>query len=152
MANEHEVFIRRCIELSQQAATKGNHPFGALLVKDGEVVLEAENTVHTGNDITHHAELNLVSQASQQFDVDTLNQCTLYTSTEPCAMCSGAIYWAYIQRVVFSCSGKKLAKIAGGNLMLPCHEVFERGQRPVEVIGPVLETESVKVHQSFWQA
>jgi tRNA(Arg) A34 adenosine deaminase TadA len=150
MTSEHEVFIQRSLELAQQAVESGNHPFGALLVHDGKVLLEAENTVNTDHDCTRHAELNLVSQASQRFDLDTLKQCTLYTSTEPCAMCSGSIYWAYIPTVVYACSAKTLAEIAGGNLLLACEEVFARGQRPVEVIGSVLEAESVKIHQAFW--
>ncbi len=150
MTEIHEKFIRKSIELAQSAVEKGNHPFGALLVKDGEIILTAENSVHTENDCTRHAELNLVSMAVRQFNADTLAQSTLYTSTEPCAMCSGSIYWSGISRVVFACSVEGLAEISGGNLMLPCREVFSRGQKEIEVLGPILEAESQKVHQSFW--
>jgi len=148
--NQHETFIRKSIELAQSAVEKGNHPFGALLVKDGEIILTAENSVHTENDCTRHAELNLVSQAVRQFDEAILNQSTLYTSTEPCAMCSGSIYWSGIAAVVFACSVEGLASITGGNLLLPCREVFSRGQRQIEVIGPILEPESIELHKTFW--
>lgn len=148
--NPHETFIRKSIELAQNAVEKGNHPFGALLVKDGEIILTAENSVHTENDCTRHAELNLVSQAVRQFDTETLLQSTLYTSTEPCAMCSGSIYWSGISAVVFACSVEGLASITGGNLLLPCREVFSCGQRKIEVIGPVLESESMELHKTFW--
>lgn len=63
---------------------------------------EAENTVVTEHDVTGHAELNLVRRASMRFEVETLEGVTLYTSTEPCAMCSSAIYWSGIGRVVYA--------------------------------------------------
>jgi tRNA(Arg) A34 adenosine deaminase TadA len=88
----HELFIRKTIAPAQQAVQKGNQPFGACLVKDGKNLLMAENTIHTNHDKTQHAEANLASAASQAFDLETLRQCRLYTSTEPCAMCAGAIY------------------------------------------------------------
>ncbi|MGO7793209.1 nucleoside deaminase, partial [Rhizobium ruizarguesonis] len=69
----------------------GDEPFGSLLVKDGEVILRAENIVFSGHDMTNHAEMNLVKLAAQHYDTAFLAYCTLYTSTEPCAMCSGAI-------------------------------------------------------------
>ena len=78
------------IELARRARENGNHPFGALLVDArGVVVLEAENSVLTESDCTNHAELNLVRAASRMFDQASLRDCTLYTSTEPCAMCAG---------------------------------------------------------------
>ncbi|MCB8975918.1 MAG: nucleoside deaminase [Ardenticatenaceae bacterium] len=149
MANE-ESYIRQAFALASEAMTNGDHPFGALLVREGAVVLTAVNTVHTDHDITRHAELNLVSQASQQFSRAFLAECTLVTSTEPCAMCAGAIYWSGISRVVFGCSAAVLGTIAGDDFLIPCAEIFARGSRPVEVIGPVLEEEGTAVHQQYW--
>jgi len=93
---EHETYIRQSYQLAKNARDNGNHPFGALLTLGGEVVLTAENTVNTDKDITRHAELNLVSKASQELDTADLIQSVLYTSTEPCAMCAGAIFWSGI--------------------------------------------------------
>ena len=149
MANE-ESYIRQAFALASEAMTNGDHPFGALLVREGAVVLTAVNTVHTDHDITRHAELNLVSQASQQFSRAFLAECTLVTSTEPCAMCAGAIYWSGISRVVFGCSAAALGQIAGGDFLQPCKEIFAQGRRPVTVIGPVLEEEGTAVHQQYW--
>ena len=89
----------------------------ALLVRDGEIVMEAENTVESEVDITGHAELNLVRRAVHELGEEVVKACTLYTSTEPCAMCSGAIYWSGISRVVYACSAKRLGEIAGGSLL-----------------------------------
>jgi tRNA(Arg) A34 adenosine deaminase TadA len=147
---QHETFIRETLTLARQAVKNGDHPYGALLVKDGEVVLTAVNTIHTDHDLTRHAELNLVSQAVQQFDPSFLADCVLYTSTEPCAMCAGAIYWAGINTVIYGCSAEELGRIAGGDFVIPCREIFARGKRPLTVIGPVLEDESTAVHEQFW--
>jgi tRNA(Arg) A34 adenosine deaminase TadA len=151
MTNTHETFMQICIQLSKLAVRKGNHPFGALLVNGNTILLEAENTINTDHDITRHAELNLVSQASQTLDIDTLMNSTLYTSTEPCPMCAGAIYWANIGAVVYGCSVEALARVVNGGLQLPCREVFARGSSHVEVIGPLLEHEALHVHKDYWK-
>ena len=148
--------LRRTLLLARTARENGNHPFGALLVDAaGEVVLEAENTVLTEHDCTNHAELNLVRAASRRYDEATLGGCTLYTSTEPCAMCAGAIYWSGLGRVVFALSGAALnGMVEGGGeaeLALPCREVFARGGRVVDVSGPHLEQEARAVHEGFWE-
>src|SRR5260221_13089837 len=96
-----ERHLRTAIELARRSRKNGNHPFGSLLTDaGGNVLLEAENTVVTGRDATGHAELNLVRAASVQLDADALGSHTLYASTEPCAMCAGAIYWSATGRVV----------------------------------------------------
>ena len=89
--------LRAAIEIARQSREHGNHPFGALLVdENGAVLLQAENTVITERDCTWHAETNLMRTASKQFEAERLAKCTLYTSTEPCAMCCGAIYWGHV--------------------------------------------------------
>jgi tRNA(Arg) A34 adenosine deaminase TadA len=104
----HEQFI----ELAASARKNGNHPFGALLVDGtGHVILTAENTALTTHDPTRHAELNLVQLACGTIPPDTLAKATLYTSTEPCIMCCGAIHWARISLVVDGCSAKTLGSI-----------------------------------------
>jgi len=153
---EHS-FLRRAIELARIARQRGDHPFGALLVDvDGQVLLEAENTVNTAHDCTGHAETNLVRMASQQFERHVLSGSTLYTSTEPCAMCSGAIYWSGVGRVVFGLSEGRLFQLTRADpsnetMQLPCREVFARGQRLIEVVGPELEEEAEVVHKVFWE-
>ncbi len=150
MNENYETAMRTAIALAQQARDRGNHPFGAVLMVDGEIVATAENTVNTANDITRHAELNLVSQASQIFDRETLARATLVTSTEPCAMCSGAIFWAGIRRIVYGCSSAKLGEIAGHQLTISSREVLATGQDPTQIIGPVLPQEAISVHEGFW--
>ncbi|HXW00011.1 MAG TPA: nucleoside deaminase [Anaerolineae bacterium] len=152
----HLQHLRRAIEVARRARERGNHPFGAILVdEDNRVLLEAENTINSTRDCTAHAETNLMRQASQQFDRATLRQCTLYTSTEPCAMCAGAIHWGGVGRVVFALSEASLYDMIGSHfenetMQLPCREVFARSGRQVEVIGPLIEDEAKIVHTGFW--
>ncbi|MBI1259530.1 MAG: nucleoside deaminase [Chloroflexi bacterium] len=145
-----EVLVRRSLQLAADAVAHGNHPFGALLAKDGQILLEAENTVNTGHDVTNHAETNLVRLATQRYDFAFLEGCILYTSTEPCAMCSGAIYWSGVSAVVYACSAKRLGEIAGKGLEIRSREIFASGTRPVSVVGPVLEDEAAQVHLGYW--
>lgn len=153
----HLHHLRRAIEVARRAREKGNHPFGAILVDENNVVLlEAENTVNTERNCTGHAETNLIRLAWQRFDPETLAKCTLYTSTEPCAMCAGAIHWGQVGRVVFALSEQGLYAMTGSShpdnetMHLPCREVFARSSRPVEVIGPLIEDEALVVHEGFW--
>ena len=89
--------------MPRRPAAHGNHPFAAVLVdEDGRVLLQAENTVVTDRDGTGHAETNLVRLATQRFSPEELARCTIYASTEPCAMCAGAIHWSHIGRVVYA--------------------------------------------------
>jgi tRNA(Arg) A34 adenosine deaminase TadA len=149
-------YLLAAIELAQRARDNGNHPFGALLVDGaGNVVVESENSVLTGRDCTGHAETNVMRAASGRFDSEFLQGCTLYTSTEPCAMCAGAIFWGNVRRVVFALSEEDLRGIAGHNpqnvtLALPCREVFARGDHEVEVSGPHLQEQARRVHEGFW--
>jgi tRNA(Arg) A34 adenosine deaminase TadA len=153
---DHESFLRRAFDVAQRARAHGNHPFGAILVgPSGEVTIESENGFMPDRDMTGHAERLLATQASKQFGSKVLAGCTLYTSAEPCAMCAGAIYWAGIGRVVYGMTERRLKAIAGDHpenptLDLPCRVIFAAGQRPVEVIGPLLEDEAAALHDGVW--
>jgi len=153
---DDERHLVAAIALARRSRAKGNHPFGSLLVDaNGQVVLEAENTAVAGGDWLGHAELNLVRAATEQFGPEFLDGCTLYTSTEPCAMCAGAIYWSGIGRVVYALGSEALEAIVNdeeGNatLSLRSREVFARGGRRVEVEGPMLEDRAREVHLDFW--
>jgi tRNA(Arg) A34 adenosine deaminase TadA len=148
--NSHYPFLRQAIALAESAVEHGNHPFGAVLVRDGQVLLRAENTIFTGNDITNHAETNLVRMAVAQYSFDFLRDCILYTSTEPCSMCTGALYWSGISSVVFACSERRLTEITGGGLNISCRDVLRNASRPVTIIGPLLEEAADQVHKRYW--
>jgi tRNA(Arg) A34 adenosine deaminase TadA len=151
--------LRRAFDVARRSREAGDHPFGSILAgPDGSVLREQGNGYSSeGHDRTAHAERLLATWASKIHDVAFLARCTLYTSAEPCAMCSGAIYWAGIGRVVYGQSETGLKAQIGAHeenptLDLPCRIVFAAGQRPTEVVGPVLEDEAAKLQADFWAA
>ena len=148
--------LRRANAVARDAAAKGRHPFGAVLVApDFETVLLEHGNVDTVN----HAEAVLARVAAHRFDPASLWHCTLVTTVEPCAMCAATMYWAHIGRLVYGMSEKQLLQFTGNHaqnptLDLPCREVFARGQKTVQVTGPVpgVEEEIAAVHRAFWAA
>jgi tRNA(Arg) A34 adenosine deaminase TadA len=155
---DDEMLLRKAFDIARRAKENGDHPFGALLADaNGFVLMEQGNGFSAeGGDMTAHAERLLSTRASRAYRPAFLAGCTLYTSAEPCAMCSGAIYWAGIGRVVFGQTEKSLKALTGDHpenptLDLPCRTVFAAGQRKVEVIGPLLEQEATALQEHFWR-
>ncbi|GLS07425.1 cytidine deaminase [Sinorhizobium fredii USDA 205] len=152
-----ESLLRKAFDVARRSREGGDHPFGSILADhDGNVLLEQCNGYSSeGGDRTAHAERLLATRAGKAYDLDFLAGCTMYTSAEPCAMCSGAIYWAGIGRVVFGLSEREMKQLTGDHvenptLDLPCHIVFAAGQRPTEVVGPMLAGEAAKLHEEYW--
>jgi tRNA(Arg) A34 adenosine deaminase TadA len=156
-AQQDEHFLRHAIALSRQVRDSGKHPFAAIVVDaDGNIVAEAGNdSLPPDGDPTRHAELVAAALAARRLSPAALAKATLYSSAEPCAMCAGAIYWCGIGRVVYALSEHALLGLTGDHpenptFSLPCREVFARGQRKIEVIGPLMEDEAAAPHNGFW--
>jgi tRNA(Arg) A34 adenosine deaminase TadA len=155
-AERDEYFLRRSFDVARRSISHGNHPFGAILVSgEGKVLLEVENGFMPAHDGTAHAERLLATDACRTLSREERSMATLYSSAEPCAMCAGAIYWAGIGRVVYGLSEHRLRGVTGNHpenptLDLPCRDVFGRGQRPTEVVGPLLEDEAEALHDGVW--
>ncbi len=94
--------MKRAIELSIESVNSGGGPFGAVIVKDGEIISEASNSVTKTHDPTAHAEVNAIRIAAQKLNTFDLSGCEIYTSCEPCPMCLGAIYWAHLDKIYFA--------------------------------------------------
>jgi tRNA(Arg) A34 adenosine deaminase TadA len=148
--NTHEQLVRQAIALASRARDDGNHPFGALLALNSQVVLTAMNSVNTDRDPTGHAETNLIARAIWQLSPEQIRHAVLYTSCEPCAMCAGKMYWAGIRSVVYALSAEELAVLAGPDFLVPCRDLFGRATEAVTVIGPMLVDEAHAVHVGFW--
>ena len=149
-------FLRRTFAVARRSLTHGNHPFAAILVdQHGEMLIEMENGYMPARDSTGHAERLLATAACTTLADEVRAKATLYSSAEPCAMCAGAIYWAGIGRLVYGLSEARLRIVTGNHpenptLDLPCRAVFRTGQRPTEVLGPMLEDEAEAVHAGAW--
>jgi tRNA(Arg) A34 adenosine deaminase TadA len=150
-------FLWESIRVAERAREGGTHPFGSIVVSAaGEIVASCgNNSLPPEGDPTQHAELRAVAAAFRALGAEGMAGSTLFTSAEPCAMCSGAAYWCGIDRVVYALSEHRLLELTGDHpenptFSLPCREVFARGQRPIEVVGPLLEDEAARAHVGFW--
>lgn len=150
---EDRQFIARANELAESAVRHGNHPFGALLVKNGKIIFEYENEIYTSKDATKHAECGLISAATPKFDSKTIESSVLYTSTEPCIMCCGAVRWSGIRKVVYGVGALQLTRVIGipdGPNPLEVREIFARTEPSVVVIGPINEAAGLATHAAYW--
>jgi tRNA(Arg) A34 adenosine deaminase TadA len=151
-------FLRRAIEEARAAKERGCHPFGSIVVDAGGSIVAAagNNSMPPEGDPTQHAELRAVAAAAGRLDPAGMAGATLYTSAEPCVMCTGAAYWTGIGRIVYALSERRLLELTGDNpgnptFDLPCREVIARGQRHIDVVGPLLEDEAAEPHLGFWK-
>jgi tRNA(Arg) A34 adenosine deaminase TadA len=149
--------LRESIRIAEESRAARKHPFGALVTDaSGSVVARAGNdSLPPDGDPTRHAELVAVAAAFRALGPEGMAGSTLYTSAEPCAMCSGAVYWTGVDRVVYALSERRLLELTGDHpenptFSLPCREVFARGQRRIQVSGPHLEDEAAAPHRGFW--
>lgn len=147
---KHDYFMLRCLDLAHQAQQNGDHPFGAVLTLRGKTVCESLNEVNTNKDVTEHAEMRLVKQAQKILGPSDLKDCVLYTSTEPCAMCAGAIYWSGIREVVYGCSTKELVEIVKGGLSIGLDQVFKSSGDQFNLIQFKGNQDFSQIHRNFW--
>lgn len=141
-----------------QARSTGNTPFGAVLVDaSGEIIMRQGNAEHDLHDATAHAEFVLASRASRTYDKQYLWGCTLYTTCEPCPMCTGGIYWANIGKIVFGITEERLLEMTGADDKNPtfhmgAEKIIAAGQKEIALEGPIpeMEEEIVEVHKGFW--
>lgn len=136
-------FMRLALDEARRGVAQGNAPFGAVIVRGGEVLASAHNTGSQDGDPTAHGEMNAIRVFLANYDATEFQGTTLYTTGEPCVMCTGAIIWCGISRMVFAASVEQLAtKI--GQIMISSQEIVDRETfAPVEITGGVLAGEAV---------
>ena len=135
--------MREAIRLANESVERGGGPFGAVIVKDGEIVAGSSNSVTIDNDPTAHAEVNTIRKACQKLRTFDLSGCTIYTSCEPCPMCLGAIYWARIGKIFYGNTRKDARDIDFADDF-----IYEELELPLEKrtvpIKPLLRDEALK--------
>ena len=152
--------LRRTVEIAHEAMEHGNHPFGALLAdSEGNILMEQGNGFTEGGS-AYHAETLLLLRAAKKYTPEKLKTFTLYSSFEPCCMCTGALYWTNVGRLVFGATEKDLLKFTGDNeenptFSLSSREVIARGQKDIVIEGPVDDPELLgeicRDHIGFWK-
>ena len=160
MTEKDKELLLRTVEIAHKAMESGNHPFGALLAdKDGNILMEQGNEFTEGGS-AYHAETLLLLRAARKYSPEKLAECTLYSNFEPCCMCTGALYWTNVRRLVFGATEKDLLRFTGDNeenptFSLSSREVVEHGQKAITIIGPADDEELLERichdHIDFWK-
>ncbi len=147
---QDEVFMQKAIELSRLAVAHGNEPFGAVLVKNGEIVFTNENQIYTRHDPTFHGEAGLIREFCAQTGVTDLRDYTMYSSCEPCFMCSGAMVWVKLGRLVYGASNIELEAILGNEGCCCSQMVFDHSFWQPQVTAGVLREESLSILREYF--
>ncbi|MGN8887199.1 nucleoside deaminase [Blautia sp. HCP28S3_G10] len=149
---DDKIYMKKAIELAKAAVEHGNEPFGAVLVKDDEIVFTNENQIYTKHDPTFHGEAGLIREFCEKIGITDLHEYTMYASCEPCFMCSGAMVWVKLGRLVYGASNDDLEKILGNEGGCNCSRiVFENSFWKPDVTEGVLREESIKVLEEYFR-
>ena len=142
ITEQDKEFMRQAIRLANESVERGGGPFGAVIVKDGEIVAGSSNSVTIDNDPTAHAEVNTIREACRKLRTFDLSGCTIYTSCEPCPMCLGAIYWARIGKIFYGNTRKDARDIQFADDFI--YEELDRplSERTVPIV-PLLRAEAL---------
>ena len=147
--------MSRALALSAAARARGDHPYGALLVLDGEVIETARNRVVSDGDLTAHAELTLVRKLERSGQLELLAAGVVYTSCEPCPMCVGALFWAGARHVVYALSHERLNDLATPageptfGFRIGAAEIGTAASPAMRFVGPEREDEASTCHVGF---
>ena len=137
------------MQIAIEESKKGDWPYGAVIVKDGAIVVKGFNTTTRDRDTTAHAEVNVIRAAIKSVPELSLRGYTLYTSGEPCPMCTGAIIWAGVSRVVFGASIQQLMKVGQPQIDTSSEALIRTAFINVELTGGVLAEEALEVVRNW---
>lgn len=143
-------FMQKAIELSVSAVQHGNEPFGAVLVKNDEIVYTNENQIYTMHDPTFHAEAGLIRRFCEETGITALSEYTLYSSCEPCFMCCGAMVWTKLGKLVYGASDIDLCNILGVKGSECSKIVFESSGADIQVVPGIMREEALKVLTDYF--
>lgn len=143
-----EDFMRKAIELSIENVKNGGGPFGAVIVKDGEIVATGVNRVTANHDPTAHAEVSAIRAACQKLDTFDLSGCEIYTSCEPCPMCLGAIYWAHLDKIYYGNNKTDAARIGFDDSFIYDELALKREDRK-KAMEELLPDEAIAAFQAW---
>ncbi|MBD2298668.1 nucleoside deaminase [Nostoc sp. FACHB-87] len=132
-----EYFMRFALE----AAKKGDWPYGAVIVKDDEVVEVAYNTVQRNNDPSAHAEMNVIRSLTNKLKNPSLEGYSIYTTCEPCPMCATVCIWAGISEIIYGGSIQDLISMNQSQIHVFCDEIIAKSFRNIKVTKGVLKDE-----------
>lgn len=141
LTEELTVAMRRALAVARLGIAAGQTPFGAVIVRDGQVLVEAHNTVWRDTDPTAHAEINVIRLAARAVQSIDLTGAVMLSTCEPCPMCLSAIHWAKIDRVIYGATIDDAASAGFHELRLGARTLATLGRSPLVVEGPALADE-----------
>lgn len=145
----HRRFMREAIRLAFEGMRNGTGgPFGAVVVKNGEIIGRGNNRVAASNDPTAHAEIVAIREACRHLGHFQLEDCILYTSCEPCPMCLGAIYWARPKKIFYACTRGDAAAIQFDDDFIYKEFEMPPGERKISAL-PLLRDEALKAFEEW---
>lgn len=148
---QHDIFMRRAIALSLQGMQdRDGGPFGAVIVKDEEVIAEGNNQVTSQNDPTMHAEIVAIRRACEKLGTFDLSGCTLYTSCEPCPMCVGAVYWSHLDALYYANTKEDAAAIGFDDQFIYEELALDKSQRQLPMTQ-ILHDEAIEAFRAWEQ-
>lgn len=146
----HEHFMRQALLKAREGLALGQTPFGACIVRDGEIVASEHNGVWLETDITAHAEIRALRSACRILGRIDLSDCAIYSTTEPCPMCFSAIHWARIGSVYFGTSIADAQEAGFNELPIANETLRDLGNSPVRIERGLLREECLKLMRD-WQ-
>jgi tRNA(Arg) A34 adenosine deaminase TadA len=148
---DHSFFMREAAELAKENVLKGlGGPFGAVVVRAGEIIGRGTNLVTSTNDPTAHGEITAIREACRSLKTFTLAGCQIYTSCEPCPMCLAAIYWARIDKIFFANTRHDAARIGFDDDHLYREMTLAHGERSTPILA--LASEEALASFELWLA
>lgn len=144
MTHDETYFMEEALRLAREAAAQGDEPFGAVLVKDGQIVSRGQNQVHTRHDPTCHSEIDAIRRYCAEYGTTDLSDCTLYTSCEPCYMCSACIVRVKLKKLVYSASEEDCASLRGEPIWDDSSFIFSTSLYRPEVTKGFLREEGIQ--------
>jgi tRNA(adenine34) deaminase len=136
----HEYFMKKALQEAELASEKNEVPVGAVIVIENKVIARGHNLTELLNDVTAHAEMQVITSAAHFLGGKYLKNCTLYVTLEPCQMCAGALYWSQISKIVFGAFDTKRGFLSMGGKLHPRTEIF----------GGILENECSEIITKFF--
>ncbi len=136
-----EQYMQKALAEAKAAANEGEIPIGAIIVAQGRIIARTHNLTERLHDVTAHAEMQAITAATNAIGGKYLNDCTIYVTVEPCAMCAGALGWSQIGKIVYGCKDEKRGY----------HKVAPLSLHPkTEVISDILEEECAELIKNFF--
>ena len=146
-----EDFMKVAIEKAREGVKNGQTPFGACIVKEGEIISSACNSVWKFGDVTAHAEINAIRDACKKLNTIDLSECVIYSTCEPCPMCFSACYWARISKIVYGARIEDAKEFGFSEMLISNEKMKLLGNSNIKIKSNFMRNECIELFNLFSQ-